>query len=184
MPIVYKDTYTVYYLDSNTQRDGLTATEAHTLAAQHVGNRSYSKPIPTDETYAYGPGDGTTSVIIRREWEFSDDAPQDHTKSPATQPYRTTPEAQRIARDLAAYQLPDGTRVMVDDTAAKGASIIDFTKADGSIVPAYRVRPDAELDMLPRCELCKTRHARQEEADACCVDEKARILGTRLGGIL
>lgn len=44
------------------------------------------------------------------------------------------------SRDLAPYQLPDGRLVLVDASAAKGAPLIDFTLADGSIVPASAVR--------------------------------------------
>lgn len=45
-------------------------------------------------------------------------------------------------RPMADYRLPDGTIVRVDDTAAKGALVIDFTLAGGRIVQAVRVRVD------------------------------------------
>lgn len=41
--------------------------EAHRVAQEHVGNRSYTKPFPNEPTYLYGPGDGTTIVTMRRE---------------------------------------------------------------------------------------------------------------------
>jgi hypothetical protein len=31
-----------------------------------VGNASYAKPFPNEDIYAYGPGDGTASHMIRR----------------------------------------------------------------------------------------------------------------------
>ena len=37
------------------------------------------------------------------------------------------------------YELGNGRKILVDRSAAKGASVITFTQADGSIVPAYRV---------------------------------------------
>ncbi len=42
-------------------------------------------------------------------------------------------------RILVLYRLPDGRLVRVDDSAAKGAPIIDFTLENGSRVPAVRV---------------------------------------------
>ncbi len=41
---------------------------------------------------------------------------------------------------LADYRLPDGSIVRVDDSAAKGATVIDFTLQGGAIVQAVRVR--------------------------------------------
>jgi hypothetical protein len=41
--------------------------------------------------------------------------------------------------ELALYRLPDDQLVLVDDTAAKGAAVIDFTLKGGAIVPATRV---------------------------------------------
>lgn len=36
------------------------------------------------------------------------------------------------------YRLPGGALIPVDDTAAKGASVIEYTLADGTIVRAVR----------------------------------------------
>lgn len=41
-------------------------------------------------------------------------------------------------RPMADYVLPDGQVVKVDDTAAKGALVIDFTLKGGRIVQAVR----------------------------------------------
>lgn len=41
-------------------------------------------------------------------------------------------------RELTTYTLPDGRLVPVDETAAKGATFIDFTLEDGTIVIASR----------------------------------------------
>lgn len=35
-------------------------------AAEYAGNSRYASPFPN--TYLYGPGDGTTSVIVRRDF--------------------------------------------------------------------------------------------------------------------
>jgi hypothetical protein len=41
-------------------------------------------------------------------------------------------------RRLVPYTLPDGRVVQCDDSACKGAHVIDFTLADGTIVKALR----------------------------------------------
>lgn len=41
-----------------------TLKEAMQLASEHVGNKDYIKLFPNKHTYFYGPGDGTTTVII------------------------------------------------------------------------------------------------------------------------
>lgn len=69
--IVYKPTFFVVFIDEDNRTvTGLTLAEARRLAEAHVGNRSCARPIPNEETYLYGPGDGTTSVMIRREFEL------------------------------------------------------------------------------------------------------------------
>lgn len=42
-------------------------------------------------------------------------------------------------RPMVPYRLPDGTIVQVDDSAAKGARVIDFSLGGGAIVKATRV---------------------------------------------
>jgi len=70
MPIVHKDTFTVYFLNSDTEKQFAGKPEAMAAAMVYVGNSSYAKPFPNEDTYFYGPGDGTTSVIVRRDFEF------------------------------------------------------------------------------------------------------------------
>ena len=53
-------------------------------------------------------------------------------------------------RVLVPYRLLNGQIIQVDDSAAKGADVIDFTQADHTIVPAYRL---AALP-LPSVALC------------------------------
>lgn len=71
MAIIHKGTYFVQFMgeDDKIER-GLTRAQAMALAEKHVGNSSYIKPFPDDECYLFGPGDGTTSVMVREEVEF------------------------------------------------------------------------------------------------------------------
>jgi len=56
------------FMDDDTQKDFPSLREAQEAAAAHVGNNSYSK-LPND-IYLYGPGDGTTSVMVREHIRF------------------------------------------------------------------------------------------------------------------
>lgn len=97
-------------------------------------------------------------AIIGPEFQYDDEAPVtwwcDHCQSAKPNHFddclwvrisavikalRASAPAQRR---WATYRLPDGTLVAVDDTAAKGASIIDYTLRGGKIVLAIRVNPD------------------------------------------
>lgn len=44
-----------------------------------------------------------------------------------------------VERVMVQYRKADGAIVLVDDTAAKGAGVIDYALADGRIVSVYRV---------------------------------------------
>lgn len=70
MGIVKKGTYEVYFLDSETSKGGLTLEEAKQKAENYCGNSSFTE-IHGDGTLLYGPGDGTSSVMVREEIEFS-----------------------------------------------------------------------------------------------------------------
>jgi hypothetical protein len=60
--------YFVHYVDeSQADVNGLTLAQARAIAADHVGNHSANKPFPGEDTYLYGPGDGTVSVMVRPE---------------------------------------------------------------------------------------------------------------------
>ncbi len=67
--IIRKGTYFVRFMDSDETRAGLTLAEAQRAAEEFCGNSSYSR-IPGENSFLYGPGDGTVSVMVREEIEF------------------------------------------------------------------------------------------------------------------
>lgn len=70
--IKYKSTYFLHRVSTNETIEGLTLAEAKAKAEAICGNRSYARPIPGEECYILGPGDGTTECMIRREFDFID----------------------------------------------------------------------------------------------------------------
>ena len=68
--IIHKGTYTVRFMDNNTSRTFASLQEAQEVAEEYCGNGSYNKPFPAENTFLYGPGDGTTTVMIREDIEF------------------------------------------------------------------------------------------------------------------
>jgi len=42
-------------------------------AAHLVGNSNMVKPFANEPTYFFGPNDGTTSIIVRRELDWDDE---------------------------------------------------------------------------------------------------------------
>jgi len=71
MTIIRKGTFTVHFMDSNTEKQFPTLESAMAAAEAYVGNRSYAKPFRDEPTMLYGPGDGTTSVMIREDVDFT-----------------------------------------------------------------------------------------------------------------
>jgi hypothetical protein len=71
--IRHKTTYTCHFVDTQTDTPCANRDEALRMAAAHVGNWSYTKPFPREETYLFGPGDGTTSVLVRQDFDFADE---------------------------------------------------------------------------------------------------------------
>ena len=70
MKIIHKGTYFLIFENLNGKKiEHLSFEEARRLAEDHVGNDVFTK-IPGENTYLYGPGDGTTSVFMREEIEF------------------------------------------------------------------------------------------------------------------
>lgn len=65
------ETYTVYFLDSETEKQFPNKDAALKAAAKYVGNNSYNKLFLNEESYIFGPGDGTTSCMVRQDSEFS-----------------------------------------------------------------------------------------------------------------
>jgi hypothetical protein len=70
MTIKRLGTFTCHFVNSNTEKQFPSLQEALDAATQYVGNRSYTKPFPRESTYLFGPGDGTTSVMVREDVEF------------------------------------------------------------------------------------------------------------------
>jgi hypothetical protein len=67
------ETYTCYFVNENDREEHFPdAASAHARAQAVVGNRSYAKPFKTDNVFLYGPGDGSTSVMVRQDFEFVD----------------------------------------------------------------------------------------------------------------
>ncbi len=69
--ITRKGTFTVRYMDEDREEHFATEREAHIAAQDHVGNRSAARCFPNENTYLYGPGDGTTSVMVREDVDFA-----------------------------------------------------------------------------------------------------------------
>lgn len=63
--------YVCYFIKSNTEKEFSSLKEAQEAAENYCGNNKYSKPFPNEPTYMYGPGDGTTSVMIRELIDFN-----------------------------------------------------------------------------------------------------------------
>jgi hypothetical protein len=70
MGIIKKGTYEVYYTELEKREGGLTLSEAKQKAESFCGNNSCTA-LPMDGTLLYGPGDGTTSAMVREEIEFA-----------------------------------------------------------------------------------------------------------------
>ena len=57
----------VFFMDSGQTLYFDSEAEAHKVAQAYVGNSAASQPFPNENTYMYGPGDGTASVMVREE---------------------------------------------------------------------------------------------------------------------
>jgi hypothetical protein len=73
MAIIHKPTFTCHFVNSDTEKQFPDKASALAAAEAYCGNRSCVKPFPREETYLFGPGDGTTSVMVRQDIEFSDE---------------------------------------------------------------------------------------------------------------
>lgn len=73
--IKWLDSYTCYFLNSDTEKVFPSKDEAMQAARNYCGNNKYTTLWANsgeEESYLFGPGDGTTSVMIRRDFEFVD----------------------------------------------------------------------------------------------------------------
>lgn len=65
------ETFTCYFIgEDNREEHFPNKAAAMARAAGYVGNWSYAKPLKNDEVYLFGPGDGTTSVMVRQDVDF------------------------------------------------------------------------------------------------------------------
>ena len=64
------ETATCYFVNSKTEKKYPSLEEAMGAAESYVGNSRFAKPFKNEEKYLYGPGDGTTSVIVSRDSEI------------------------------------------------------------------------------------------------------------------
>jgi hypothetical protein len=67
MSLKYLDTYTCYFTNSDTEKQFPNKQEAFKAAQEYCGNNLYTKPFLYEETYLFGPGDGTSSVMVRQD---------------------------------------------------------------------------------------------------------------------
>lgn len=68
--IIHKDSFTCYLIASGREKHFPSLKEAQAFAKKFCGNDVSNKPFSEEETYLYGPGDGTTSIMIRQDVEF------------------------------------------------------------------------------------------------------------------
>lgn len=71
MTVTHKDTFTCYFLNSETEKTFESKEAALSAAKGYCGNNRWIKPFPREETYMFGPGDGTTSVMVRQDITFT-----------------------------------------------------------------------------------------------------------------
>lgn len=69
--IIKTGKYTCYFLNSDTEKTFDTLAEAKRAAEKYVGNNKAAN-IFGDDDFLYGPGDGTTSVMVRPEITFDE----------------------------------------------------------------------------------------------------------------
>jgi len=73
MAVKRLDTFTVHYLDCNVEVQFPNKELALDAARCYVDNNAYAKPFANDDVYLFGPGDGTTSVMVRQDVEFEEE---------------------------------------------------------------------------------------------------------------
>ena len=71
MAIRHLQTATCYFTNSDTEKQFPSFEEACKAAEDYCGNNVFAKPIEREKTRFYGPGDGTTSVMVRQDIAFN-----------------------------------------------------------------------------------------------------------------
>ena len=67
------DTFTCHFTNDGTNKTFPNKEAAMQAAADYCGNNSWRKIWKDEETYIFGPGDGSTSVMVRQDIDFTDD---------------------------------------------------------------------------------------------------------------
>ncbi len=69
MTVIRKNTFTCHFLEDDREQQFPSCEAALGAAREFVGNNRFVKPFACDDTYLFGPGDGTTSVIVRQDFD-------------------------------------------------------------------------------------------------------------------
>jgi hypothetical protein len=72
--IKWLDSWTCYFLNSDTEKQFASKEEAVSAAEAYAGNNRHTILWhgSIEESFLFGPGDGTTSVMVRHDCEFVD----------------------------------------------------------------------------------------------------------------
>lgn len=71
MTVKYLNTYTVYFMISDTEKEFPDKMSALKAAEDYAGCNRYTKPFPNEDTWIFGPGDGSVSIMVRRDVDYS-----------------------------------------------------------------------------------------------------------------
>ena len=71
MVIKHLDTATCYFMNSETEKKFPSFEEACRAAEDYCGNSVYTRLHISEKTRLYGPGDGTTSVMVKQDFTFA-----------------------------------------------------------------------------------------------------------------
>ncbi len=66
----YLDTYSIVIPDTGDKIPFPNKEAAMKAASAMVGNHAHAKPFPNQETFFYGPGDGTTTLFVNQDSEL------------------------------------------------------------------------------------------------------------------
>jgi hypothetical protein len=69
--VKYLATATCYFVNSDTEKQFPSFEDACKAAEEYCGNTVFAQPIAREKTRMYGPGDGTTSVMVRQDIDWS-----------------------------------------------------------------------------------------------------------------
>lgn len=71
MPFIMLETATCFFVNSDTEKKFPSLQEAFKAAEEYCGRGfTWRKIFPDEEGRLYGPGDGTTSVVVRQDSKY------------------------------------------------------------------------------------------------------------------